>query len=401
MVKRSASLIYTLTLCAAVLAVAGILIQFGGENAALAANTPTVEQPIFSGSVELQVEASDPVTPTLTLAVRDLPPINPDSLEYRELNPRVQRETKFDPAFRSEGGLDPLLAVQASAAGPTDRNFDTPIFNFDGAPYQGLNPPDTNGDVGADHYIQMINATVVSIYDKATAGLITSFDLTDLGGCTTGGGDPIVLYDQAADRWLLSEFGPGNSLCVLISQTPDPTGAYYTYQFSTPGFPDYPKYGIWPDAYYISTNEASPAAYALDRAQMLLGLPTTSQRFTATSLAGFGFQALTPADLDGATAPPAGSPNYFMRHRDDEVHNVGSNDPTEDYLEIWEFHVDFGTPANSTFTKVADIAVTEFDSDLCGLVSFNCFPQPGSSTDPGPPPGSDHVAFAVPQLWLP
>ena len=100
----------------------------------------------------------------------------------------------------------------------------------------------------------------------------------------------------------------------------------------------------------------------------------TMSRSTPPASAGFGFQASTPADLDG----PAGSGNYFMRHRDDEVHNIGTNAPTQDFLELWEFVPDFVTPGNSTFTQIADIGISEFDSDLCGLFSFNCFPQPGT-----------------------
>ena len=114
-----------------------------------------------------------------------------------------------------------------------------------------------------------------------------------------------MLFDQLADRWFLSEFGSGSSLCVFISQTADPQGAYYSYQFTTPSFPDYPKYGVWPDAYYATANESSPSVFALDRVKMLAGLPATAQRFTATGLSGFGFEALTPADLDGMTPPPA------------------------------------------------------------------------------------------------
>jgi PKD repeat protein len=180
----------------------------------------------------------------------------------------------------------------------------------------------------------------------------------------------------------MSEFASsGNHLCVYVSQDANPVSSgWYLYDFQTTNFPDYPKYAVWPDAYYVSTNENDPAAYALDREKMLLGLPATSQRFTAPDLAGFPFQALIPSDLDGATLPPAGSPNYFMRHRDDEVHNLGSNDPSQDFLEIWEFHVDFAVPANSSFAKLADVAVSEFDSDLCGLSSFFCFPQPGTTT---------------------
>src|SRR6185436_10813339 len=154
---------------------------------------------------------------------------------------------------------------------------------------------------------------------------------------------------------------------------------WFAYQFTTPTFPDYPKYGVWPDAYYASTNESSPAVYAYNRAQMLVGGVATAQRFTAPDLAGFGFQALIPADADGANPPPAGAPNPFMRHRDDEAHNPGSNDPAHDFVEVWSYHVDFATPANSTFTGPTNIQVTEFDSELCGFTSFNCFPQPSSS----------------------
>ena len=222
------------------------------------------------------------------------------------------------------------------------------------------------------------------IYDKSGNVLAgpTALDSFGSGACASGFGDGIVLYDQMADRWMLSEFaGSGNHLCIYISDGPDPVNdGWYAYDFITPNFPDYPKYGVWPDAYYVSSNENSPAVYALDRAKMLNGQGATAQRFTAPSLSGFGFQALIPSDLDGATAPPAGAPNYFMRHRDDEAHNGGSNNPTEDYLEIWPFHVDFDTPANSTFTGPINIPIAEIDSELCGFFAFACFPQQGSGT---------------------
>jgi len=324
---------------------------------------------------DVTVTVSEPVTPTLTTAVRDLPPPQIEPRLDREINPRFTfnlGNTNFDPP----NGPDPLLAIQAAAPERAPDSFGTPIFNFNGQGYTFVNPPDTVGDVGKDHYIQMINSTEVSIYDKTTAALVQAFSLTDLGGCATGNGDPVVLYDQLADRWFLSEFGSGNSLCVFISQTSDPTGNYYSYQFSTPSFPDYPKYGVWPDAYYATTNENSPTAYALNRTAMLSGAPATSQRFTAPVLSGFSFQALTPADLDGMTPPAAGAPNYFMRHVDTEAHGV-SGYPSNDILEIWAFSVNWTTPANSTFTKIADVLTAEFDSTLCGLTSFYCMGMPG------------------------
>jgi hypothetical protein len=113
---------------------------------------------------------------------------------------------------------------------------------------------------------------------------------------------------------------------------------------------------------------------------MLNGDSATMQRFLSSDLNGFGFQALTPGDLDGAQAPPDGSPGYFMRHKDDEVHNPRSNDTTQDFLEIWELNIDWDNSENSTFTGPTDIAVSEFDSDLCGLFSSSCFVQPDTGT---------------------
>lgn len=285
---------------------------------------------------------------------------------------------------------DPLLVLQENARTVLpQRAFGTTILNFEGQGFSGVNPPDTNGDVGMNYFVQAINdasGTKYIFYNKfdgsVAAGPFSLDALASGGNCTGGLGDPIVLYDEQADRWLLSEFaGSGNSMCVYVSATADPiSGGWFAYQFDTPSFPDYPKYGVWADAYYVGSNEGGGGVYAMDRSSMLIGAAASMQRFGYPSLAGFGFQMLIPCDADGSTPPPPGSPAYFMRHRDDEVHNAGSNNPTQDYAEIFEFDVDFATPGNSTFTGPISIPVAEFDSDLCGLVSFNCFPQQGSGT---------------------
>ena len=329
-------------------------------------------------------EVSSPVVPTVFDGdLRDLPvvrgrqPGDPIIEIPRQQYPRPGQDR--GPAPRA-GGLDPLIDRQRAATPAFDRAFTTPVVNFAGQT-ASVAPPDTVGDVGPNYYIQLINSTdgtSFTIYNKAdgsvAAGPSSLDSLAGAAPCNDGRGDPIVLYDRLAGRWLLSEFAqPGDdTLCVYVSQTGDPiAGGWFSYEFPTPVFPDYPKYAVWPDAYYVTTNETSPAVYALDRGQMLAGGTATSQRFTAPALAGFGFQALIPSDIDGATVPPLGSPGYFLRHRDDESHNVGPN-PSEDFLEIWEFGVDFATPANSTFTGPTTIAVSEFDSDLCGLSSFFC-----------------------------
>ncbi len=269
--------------------------------------------------------------------------------------------------------------------------FNPPDLIFAGVGFNGTLPPDPVGDVGFEHYIQMVNSpggSRVRIFDKL-GNRLADFDLASLapsgfGPCKMGSGDPIVLFDSLANRWLLAEFADpdrGDHLCVYVSRTADPVGGgFFVYDFTVPQFPDYPKYAVWPDAYYVSTNESRPAAYALQRGRMLNGNPAGFQRFTAPRLRGFEFQALTPSDLDGPTPPPPGSPHYFVRHRDDEAHDAGRNDPTRDFLEIWELRIDFSNPAGSSFVLAASVGTAEFDSNLCGLTSFECFPQPGTPT---------------------
>ncbi|MGB1251923.1 MAG: hypothetical protein ACPG8W_14990, partial [Candidatus Promineifilaceae bacterium] len=256
---------------------------------------------------------SEPVTPVSTGAVRDLPDDQPseDMLLEREVNPRIN--WGFNPFQRYKSGPDPLLDVQASARAAVDASFLSTILNTNGQTYSSVNPPDPSGDVGPNHFVQMINASSgasVTIYDKNLNLIKGPFMLDALGAgnCASGLGDPIVLYDRLADRWLLSEFSNGgNKLCLYVSQTPDPTGAYHNYEFTgANGFPDYPKYGVWPDAYYAGTNESAlntpvPTVYAFDRVNMLAGNPATYQSFNMPRLSGFGFQMLTPSDLDGAT----------------------------------------------------------------------------------------------------
>jgi hypothetical protein len=188
---------------------------------------------------------------------------------------------------------------------------------------------------------------------------------SSLGGdCALDGGDPVVLYDSIADRWFLSQLGLNqNSVCIAVSKTPDPGGQYNTYRFAVPNLPDYLKFGVWPDAYYMGSNENSYTAYAFDRAKIIAGQPATFQRFAGES------NLLLPADLDGATLPPAGSPGLFYTFKDDVEHGG------QDRLEVFELHVDWATPANSTFQLKDSIPTMPFTYTVCGVFNFNCIPQ--------------------------
>ena len=322
---------------------------------------------------------------SIDVDLRDLPPTPP----WQPGDPI--RDVPLRPHHRPGVGApaaadfpDPLLARNESPE-PAARGFDTPILNFDGQAFTGVNPPDTNADLGPDHVIQVVNSnsgTSVLVMDKNGAPLAAPFTLDTLAmgvpPCSSGGGDTVVVYDVLADRWVLSELAHMmNAVCVYVSKTPNPiSGGWWLYRFSTPDFPDYPKYSVWPDAYYVTTNESGPAAYALDRARMLQGQPATYQRFLIQDMPAFFTQALAAADLDGHVPPPLGAPALYLRHRDDEVHDPGSNDPTRDFLELWQFHVDWASPAQSSFTGPTRIAVAEFSSELCTTLGRQCFPQP-------------------------
>ncbi|HSX61701.1 MAG TPA: hypothetical protein VLF18_16025, partial [Tahibacter sp.] len=303
---------------------------------------------------------------------------------------------------------DPLVPLQFTEPTRGGNTFTTPIINVAGSTSQA-SPPDPTGDVGTTHFVQSVNGSggsEVRIYRKSDGSFVRSFSMVSLGGtgaCASGLGDPIVLFDELASRWVLTEFSTqsGRSLCVYVSDTDNleaPTVTWYKYTFTMPAFPDYPKYGVWGDAYYVGANESGTSGarpvYAMDRTKMLAGQPATFQRVTIPNLAGFGFQMTTPADHDGIDAPPAGARGIFMRHRDDESHNSGSNNPTQDFLEVYQLAVDFTTPANTVLSGPVNIPIAEFSSNLNGLTAFNAFPQPsGQKLDPLREPVMNRLAY--------
>ncbi|MCP3963378.1 MAG: hypothetical protein GY719_36530 [bacterium] len=286
----------------------------------------------------------------------------------------------------AEGAPDTLGERQLMDTAHRAPTIDADL-NFDGQGFSGSTPPDTVGDVGMNYYVQAVNSSRIAIYDKdgnlEPGYPILLESLAPAAPCTNGSGDPIVLYDWLADRWFLQEFTGGGVLCIYVSTTSDPTGTYWFYSFSPPSFPDYPHYGVWPDAYYGATNEGGGGGektYAFERLEMLDGDPATMQRLTVVpALSGYGFQTLTPADHDGDAAPPAGEPGIFMRHNDDEAHS-GAPVPATDTLEIWEMDVDFATPANTTVTALPAITITDFNSWMINYTTFFSVPQPGSGT---------------------
>jgi len=268
-------------------------------------------------------------------------------------------------------GLDPVLQKEYNTS--TNKTI-TETANWAGM-NTNTSPGDPCMDVGPNHVVQMINATRVKIWDKSGAVVLAEQAFSTLAGTPAGGGDPIVLYDERADRWLLSEFASGgNTLYIAISQTPDPTGAYYTYSVATSSFPDYPKYSIWDNSYLVTANEGggTTSVYALDRSAMLAGTAHNAQSFTIPRFGTIGFQASTPVSLMGTTV--SGAPATLIRMRDDAWGGSSS-----DAVEVWELDINWASPGAATLAEIIAIPVSAHESELCGYTSFTCIPQPSGS----------------------
>jgi hypothetical protein len=335
--------------------------------------------PVTRAGTSFSSQTVTPVTSGTTFADLDNAPEDASGV----------REARRHRPAASEGSAD-SNAKDPSAAEPASTRAATVGVSVNGIRFTGVVPPDPVGEVGTTHYIQMTNAggsSRVLILDK-TGTSVGGGRLEELApsghACKNGRGDPIVLFDQLASRWLLTEFRdtPSNGVCIYVSSAADAmTSTWQLYSVNTGFFPDYPKYSVMPDAYYMSTNEpgSTVPAYAFDRTAMLAGNAATVIKANgAIKLGAFGFQALSPVDLDGSTQSPAGTRGIFVRHRDDEIHD-GFPNATQDFVEIWEFDPDFTTPANSTFAKTQDVATSEFNSTLCGTFSFRCFRQKGTT----------------------
>jgi hypothetical protein len=242
-------------------------------------------------------------------------------------------------------------------------------------------PPDTHGAVGSTQYVQIVNGSSFAVYNKSTGALVmgpasTKSLFAGFGGkCETANdGDPIINFDAAAQRWVISQFAVSPRAapffeCVAVSQTADATGAYNRYAFSYNDFPDFPKFAVHPDAYYFTFNVFNAAATsfvgsracAYDRARMLQGLSATQQCFTLAPTSDFG---LLPSDPDGSSSVAPGSPNYMIAKRATS-------------LAMYKFKANFANSALTTFTGPTLIPVAAY-TELCSATG-TCVTQPGTT----------------------
>jgi hypothetical protein len=338
----------------------------------------------------------------------------------KSLPPATGKDTDSEPAVLA-GGTNALFSPLASLTGSAGEAMNAqvaasaipgPLANFEGLSNQDnfnvfgfrVNPPDPVGDVGPNHYVEMINL-VFAVYSKSgtlllgpvdTGTLWSGFPIED---CTDPSGDPIVVYDQLVDRWILTQFttrGLDDPTlpfynCVAISQTGDPTGAYFRYAFITQAdedggffFPDYPKYGVWKDSYIMTTRDFGSvdgygiSVYGLEKNKMVNGEPNARfvQFFLDSddvpiNLIGDG---LLPPDIDGKQKPKEDAPAPVVGTQDDG----GPYGATFDALNIWEFDVKWRSTPIASLTLKEQLPTAAFDSMFpCAPTSRDCLPQPG------------------------
>lgn len=258
-------------------------------------------------------------------------------------------------------------------------------FNFLGVGTTGASPSDSNGSVGNNQFVETVNIRYqVWSLNRSTKTATSILGPTNINALWSGfggacqaqnSGDPIVIYDKLADRWLISQFTSSAASgvyyqCVALSTTPNATGSYYRWAFAVPNghFGDYPHFGAWSDAYYMMAHAftSSSGGYvaaifaAMDRAKMLAGDPAATWQVIEDPTEG----GHMPADLDGFAPPPTGAPGIFV-----SLHGDG--------MTVYRMKVDFAVPANTTRSTQATIPVAPSTGACNG--GGTCIPQPGTS----------------------
>jgi hypothetical protein len=295
-------------------------------------------------------------------------------------NPRKLKKigTAPDPVVQTSNGLkrEALAMVE-------------PIMNFEGMNFSQHGagwPPDTCGDVGINHYVQAVNISI-GIFNKSTGAMLsaTTFDDFFEGPSVAGtpcdennNGDPIVLYDQYENRWIILDFAwtgtsNGSWFSIAASKTSDPTGDWWLYAFHADPtlMNDYPKLGVWPDGIYVTANMFQfggsfqhVKVWAFEKPDIYNG------RLTAQYVTDNSWEAwsILPANAKGATAPPAGAPNYMYAMDADEY-----GPPGQDAIHWWKYSVDWGNPGNTTWEGPYTMPTAPFGLTAAGI------PQPGTS----------------------
>ncbi|MDX1760909.1 MAG: GEVED domain-containing protein [Christiangramia sp.] len=300
-------------------------------------------------------------------------------------NPRKRGINKTVPGKGLPKTVNPNLQTKKG-----DIPAKSPLLIFESANSRST-PTDPTGAVGVDHYVNAWNSEF-AIWDKSGNNIVPGSSLSSIGGTFTNetDGDPIVFYDEAADRFILMQFSAedGSStppaLLFAVAQGSDPVNSgWYTYRFDLESLPDYPKISMWEDGYYITTNKdaLSPqgreVVYVLERDKMLQG--SDDVRILGFPLPGIinnGFYSPAGFSVVGKDLPPAGdAPIIYLQ--DDKWAGVN-----QDHLKLWLINVDWNNLGASTISESQEITngITPFEATFDGG-GFQNLPQPGEAAD--------------------
>lgn len=334
---------------------------------------PTHGQELVQDPGTREVVNSLGQTITAARAVRFLvtPPLREwPTVDGNDANARreVENERRTNPVAHPEAlaqGPDPARQQR-----PPTHPSRSPLVNFAGQNGNSF-PPDPTGAAGLDDFVQAVN-TSFKVYSKTGLSLSGSMSLSNLWSGSSNEGDPIVLYDRHADRWFISQFQSGpDRILIAISQTGDPTGSYYAYAFNFSQFPDYPKFSVWWDGYYMTSN-SNKTAIVFEREKMLAGDPTAQMvALSAPSASNAGFRSVLPADADG-DLPPNGTPCYFFNLEDNAWGGV-----SQDRIKVYAMTTDWNTISNTAITLQQTLNTQAFDTNFGS--GFSNIAQPNTT----------------------
>lgn len=284
---------------------------------------------------------------------------NVENTEYsgvmKEMNDKEHRKAMKYMYKASDGKMygNEETSIQRS---PGYRSLSSPIQNWVGQT-NGSCPLDPSGAAGVNHYIQCVNATPFKIFNKSTGATVgTVQNLGNLWSPTVPNmGDPIVMYDRYADRWFIAQFGSPQQVYIAISKTNDPTGQYYTYNFTMPAFTDYLKFSIWADGYYMTSNGTN-FVNVFERTAMLAGNASARLLTTNITSPAPGFWCPLPGDADGVL-PPAGTPCPLVYYTDN-----GWGGAYQDAVKLHNLTTNWSASPSLTMSAAVTIPVGAFDS---------------------------------------
>jgi len=246
--------------------------------------------------------------------------------------------------------------------------------HFAGLGNGGVHPYDPSGAAGPNHYVQAVNATTYKIFNKTNGANLGSGSVGSLWSPATGNmGDPIIMYDRFAGRWFISQFGSGNAIYIAISTSNDPTGSYYTYSYTSPQFPDYLKFSIWRDGYYMTANTGTQRVFCFERSVMLTGGTARSVYTSFNPPRAGGFFCAMPGDADGDILPTTGG-CPILSYEDN-----GWGGSFADQINIFDANVNWASTPTLTISTASGSPLNTAAFDGSYNASWNDITQPGTT----------------------